>query len=335
MPHTRWLFFCGQRAQLPGWSAVVNDDLSNEAEIGKKVRRRRSWYRRRLRMRRILVAVVFGTAMAGACWQNLARYFPLPAFSGSKGLPDSFRPADAVHRNLAWMAAQSANSAKSKKLLSPVPSVYPYSVLPGGVRNLSEFRHAVERDSVVRRHYARFDFDHAKLIRATAAREVYLSYRIRDTVFWTRKQVRLRAGELLLTDGKITARAHCGNQISDTAKPEVSDQEPAEDVLDQPVLAALDMPSLPMRPMPAAADLPVGGPAPPQLFGGGFIFPMVPSGIHVSGACPVGDTTANGRCNPKHRKAPVVPEPSTTLLAASGLALILWRYRRVTASIKA
>ena len=31
---------------------------------------------------------------------------------------------------------------------------------------------------------------------------------------------------MLLTDGKITCRTKCGNQISETAKPDISDQEP-------------------------------------------------------------------------------------------------------------
>ena len=103
--------------------------------------------------------------------------------------------------------------------------------MPGGVKDPERLRHAASRDYVVRRHYTHFDYTRAHLVRATEAREVYLSYRIRDTVFWTRRRIRLHVGELLLTDGKTTARARCGNQTSETAKPEVSDEEPAEDIL--------------------------------------------------------------------------------------------------------
>jgi hypothetical protein len=204
----------------------------NDGAKGKTVRRRRSWYRRRLRMRRSLAALVVSTLIAAACWQNAARYFALPSWHASQVLPDSFRTRSNVRKDLALMAAR---SAKPAQVFAPIPSIYPYSVVPGGVKDPDDLRSVAASDYVVRRHYAHFDFSHAHLVRATEAREVYLSYRIRDTVFWTRKKIRLHLGEMLLTDGKITARARCGNQISDTAKPEVSEEEPAEDVLDQPV----------------------------------------------------------------------------------------------------
>jgi hypothetical protein len=304
----------------------LNDAVLNDAAIGKPVRRRRSWYRRRLRIQRTLIAVVAGTLLAGACWQNAARYFSLPSFHASQVLPGSFWTRGNVRNNLAFMAAR---SAKPTKLLARIPNVYAYSVVPGGVKNPDDLRSVAARDYVVRRHYAHFDYSHARLVRATEAREVYLSYRIRNTVFWTRRKIRLRPGELLLTDGKITARAGCGNQISDTAKPEVSSEEPEEDVLDQPVAALEPGPSFPIRPVLAPPDLPSGEPAPPQLFAPVFVFPYVPISLPLpNGRCPAGDQVVDGHCGPKPHKPPVVPEPSTMVLAASGLALILWRYRK-------
>ncbi|MGA2458659.1 MAG: PEP-CTERM sorting domain-containing protein [Terriglobales bacterium] len=296
----------------------------NDAAIGKGVRRRRSWYRRRLRMRRILVAVVVVTVLAGACWQTAARYFSLPSWHASQALPASFWMRGNVHNILALMAAR---SAKATRPLAPIPSVYPYSVVPGGVKDPDDLRYAALRDYVVRRHYAHFDYSHARLVRATEAREVYLSYRIRNTVFWTRRRVRLHLGELLLTDGKITARARCGNQISDTAKPEVSNEEPAEDVTDQPVAAIESAPSFPTRPMFGASDLPAGAPLAPKL-AAGFFFPYVPVSVPIpSGVCSAGEIYTEARCH-KPPKKPVMPEPSTLVLLASGLALIAWRYRK-------
>ncbi len=199
---------------------------------------------------------------------------------------------------------------------------------PGGVKNANELRAAAARDRAIRRHFAHFDFEHAKLVRNLEAREVYLSYRIRDTIFWTRKRVRLHIGELLLTDGNITARARCGNQISDIAQPEVSAEEPAEDVLDQPVVAVASVPSAPIHPVLVRPDLPSGQPIPPQLFGGTFSFPYVPVTMPIpSSKCPAGEPMADGHCHKKH-KSPVAPEPSTMLLAISGIALIGLRYRR-------
>ena len=299
----------------------------NDRAIGKTARRRRSWYRRRLRVQRILVAVFFGTLLAGACWQNAAHYFPLPSLHASQVLPASFWARTNVRKDLAFAAAR---SAKPARFLPRIPNVYAYSVVPGGVKDPSDLRYAVARDYVVRRHFAHFDFSHAHLVRATEAREVYLSYRVRDTVFWTRRRIRLHLGELLLTDGKITARARCGNQISDTAKPEVSDEEPDEDVLDQPVAALGPAPSMPVGPLLAPPDLPGSQPLAPKLFAGPFFFPYVPIGVPIpSRLCAAGDIVVDGHCHKRH-KPPTVPEPSTMVLIASGLALIAWRYRRTT-----
>ena len=299
----------------------------NASENGRGARRRRSWYRRRLRLQRTLLAVVVGTLLAGVCWQNAARLFSLPSWHASQVLPPSFWVRADIHKDLAFAAAR---SVKAAKFLAPIPAVYPYSVVPGGVKSPGQLRQVAARDYVVRRHYAGFDYNRAHLVRATTAREVYLSYRIRDTVYWTRKKVRLHVGELLLTDGKITARTRCGNQVSNAAKPEVSDQEPAQDILDQPVVDIDSAPGLPMRPM-RASDLPAGEPIPPKLFAGGFFFPYVPANVPLptGGRCPAGEEDVHGHCRPKHHKPPQVPEPSTMLLIGSGLALITWRYRGI------
>lgn len=301
----------------------------NEGATRKTVRRRRSWYRRRLRIQRTLVALAVGTLIAGACWQSVARHSSLPSLHASDVLPQSFLARKMVHKDPANATGLSARSARAFRR---VPGVYPYSVVPGGVKDISELRNAAARDSVVRRHYSHFDFGHAKLVRLPETREVFLSYRIRDTVFWTRKRVRLQPGELLLTDGNITARARCGNQVSDTAKPEVSDEEPEEDVLDQPVLVA-SAPSAPMRPVLGAPELPIGQPNPPQLFAGGFVFPYVPIGLPIPRVCAPDDFLKEGKCYKKRK--PVVPEPSTMLLLASGLGLVVWRYRKSLASVAA
>src|SRR5208337_3478077 len=142
----------------PGRSAVLND------EIGKTLRRRRSWYQRRLRIQRTLVAVVASALIAGACWQNAARHFSLPSWHASQILPDSFWARRDVRKDLALMAARSARPAK---FFGSIPGVYPYSVVPGGVKDADELRYAAARDYVVRRHYARFDFSHARLVRAS------------------------------------------------------------------------------------------------------------------------------------------------------------------------
>ncbi|MGA7295080.1 MAG: PEP-CTERM sorting domain-containing protein [Terriglobales bacterium] len=299
----------------------IGTNVPGKTEPGKTVRRRRTWYRRRVRNQKALLALLCVVIIAGALWQNVARHFSsLPAFHASQALPASF-----------WGRANRPfviQPARPKKFLHRIPGIYPYSVIPGGFKSVEDLRYAALRDYVIRRHYAHFDFSHAHFERAQQAREVYLSYRIRDKIFWTRRRAHLLAGELLLTDGNITARARCGNQISDTAKPDVSDEEPDEDVLDQPVAVIDSAPSAPIHPMLASPDLPIGQPTPPQVFAGNFSFPYVPVGVPIpSGLCPAGEIKVDGRCK-KHHKKPVVPEPSTMVLLASGLAMIGWRYRK-------
>ena len=314
----------------------------NASGDGRIVRRRRSWYRRRLRLQRTLIATGMLLLLAAVCWRSAARHFALPTVHPSQILPDSFWARGDIRNKLSLMAARAgARPASSQSRRG----TYPYSVIPGGVRDAADLREIAARDYVVARHFARFEYNHARLIRAREAREVYLSYRLRDRIFWTRKQVHLRPGELLITDGKITARTRCGNQVSENSQPEVSDEEPAEEVLDQPV-AEIELigPSLPIRAVPARPSLPGAEPQPPsapQLFAGGFHFPLVPFGVPIpSGICEtaaqeqwelghgvVDDEKKEKHCRPRH-KHPVVPEPATVVLISSGLAAMYWRYRR-------
>jgi hypothetical protein len=306
-------------------------------EVRRVIRRRRTWYRRRLRIERILVAASLLFLLAAASWQRVARHFALPTFHPSQILPDSFWARRNVRDNLAVWASSARDRSRAQ------PRVYPYSVIPGGVRDANELREIAARDYVVARHFARFDYRRAHLVRTAERRAVFLSYRVRDKIFWTRKKVNLQPGEWLLTDDSVTARSRCGNQISETPKPEVSEEEPAEEVLDQPVDEIEPIgPSLPLRlalakpSLPGATSIP---PRPPRLFAGGFIFPVVGVGA-VSGVCEtpaqelwekshgiVDNEKAEKKCRVRH-KPPVVPEPGTLLLISSGLAGVYWRYRR-------
>lgn len=313
----------------------------NDQVRGKAVRRRRSWYRRRLRIQRGLITAIMLALLAGVCWQSAARLLAAAPWRASQPLPASTWTRGNVQANLGSLAARASRSAHPP---TQKRGVYPYSVVPGGVEDPDDLQRATQHDFVVWQHYARFQYEHARLVRATEAREVYLSYRLRDRIFWTRKKVRLHVGELLLTDGKITARARCGNQVSETPKPEVSEEEPAEDVLDKPV-AELMPPPLPIRssllpPSLTGAD-PVS-PQGPQLFTGGFVFPYVPYGVPIPpGLCEsaaqekfeeshgITDNEKNEKpCVPHRHKPPVVPEPSTLVLISSGLAAVYWRYRK-------
>jgi hypothetical protein len=104
--------------------------------------------------------------------------------------------------------------------------VYPYSVIPGGVASSDELREAAAHDAAVAAHYSGFNFNRAKIVAVDRPRLVYLSYRRGGQIFWTRKQLSLHPGEKLLTDGRITARTRCGNQVSALPQANTSPGEP-------------------------------------------------------------------------------------------------------------
>src|SRR5882672_2387778 len=332
MPYPSWLSRCEPHNPL---SVGV---LLNDRSDGKP-RRMRSWYRRRIRLQRASLTAVMLVLLAAVCWQSVARRFAFPTLHASNFLPESFWTRGDIRNNLTLMS-----HTRAPRVSGQVQGMYPYSVIPGGVRDVADLQEHAARDYVVRRHFSRFDYRRAHLVRSDKARQVYLSYRLRDRIFWTRKKVRLLQAELLLTDGKITARARCGNQISETPKSEVSEEEPAEDVLDQPVVEIDPIgPALPFRFPHVRPNLPGADATPPsgpQLFAG-LNFPYVGFGIPLPhGLCEsaaqeqfekshgiVDDEKKEKRCR-EHHKPPAVPEPATIVLMSSGLAAICWRHRR-------
>jgi len=282
-------------------------------------------------MQRALIAFVMVAVLAATGWQTVTRYLAWQSRNAAAARADSWGRGN-IHSDLTSLAAGAA--------YSPAPAagpVYPYSVIPGGIRDSIDLERAAHHDRVVWLHYALFQYRHARLVRATEAREVYLSYRLHNRIFWTRKRHRLQVGELLLTDGQITARTRCGNQISDQPKPEVSEEEPSEDVLDRPAARPDPAPALPMYSLLHRPTLqPVG---PQEAFNvRGFIFPLVPVGLPIAPGCEASKANQNGGnakpCVPKRHKPPVVPEPSTLLLISSGIAAIGWRYRRASRAAK-
>src|SRR5437899_9853420 len=63
---------------------------------------------------------------------------------------------------------------------------------------------------------------------------MYLSYRMRDKIFWTKKQIALRQGEKLITDGKITARTRCANRVEVLPQAAIAPDEPLAEQFDDP-----------------------------------------------------------------------------------------------------
>lgn len=290
------------------------------------MRRRRGWYRRHLRNQRILIISAAAVLVAIWGWQTGAHFLDSPQQT-QQSWQEAAR-ARVARQDLGFVSQQ---TTKRHQYVSRIPGVYPYSVVPGGLKSAQALRQAEASDKAISRHFAHFDFSKAHFVRVEQPREVYVSYRIRDTVFWTQKRIRLQPGELLLTDGKITARAKCGNQVSDTAKPEVSNEEPEEDVLDQPVALDPMGPALPVRAVLNAPDLPAGQPGSPKLFASNLSFPYVGFNLPLPPKnCAMVPEDKNCKV---HTKRPVTPEPPTMILLMSGLVAIGWSYRRTKALV--
>jgi len=229
--------------------------------------------------------------------------------------------------------------------------VYPYSVVPGGVKDARELKWAAQHDPVVAMHYAGFDYDHARVVRLTLARTAYISYRIGNKVYWTRHRVSLKKGETVITDGKITARTRCANRVEEVPQQATSQSEPPAAKFEEPVQplagTAIAAPPVPFESSLLNRTPPPGlGPAPPLTlydpFGGGNVVPIFPPPIPE--VCGPGNNkkkpgTAGGIVATIGKKKKVVdpcgsgglaevPEPGTSVLMISGLAFIFWITRR-------
>ena len=114
------------------------------------------------------------------------------------------------------------------QLAEGIRSVYPFSVVRGGVYSEAEVAKALETDPIVAAHYSDVNIQRLHAIRLARARLGYVSYRVGDKIFWSRKQTELDPGEVVLTDGRLKIRARGGNLISDKPRSPVRVDEPAE-----------------------------------------------------------------------------------------------------------
>jgi hypothetical protein len=205
----------------------------------------------------------------------------------------------------------------------PARVVYPYSVIPGGVKSVEELRNAIAKDPVVSAHYAAFHLSRARVIRLHRGRSVHVSYRLGNHVYWTKRKLKLAKGETLITDGVHTARTRCGNLISGAMLPPAFPSEPTIREMDTPQdprdtdfqLGSGPQPGPPSTQTPGSGAPPAEGGSPPPGNGDGPII-FGPPGPPVSGSSP---------------PPPVgVPEPGTLVLLAIGLfAVVLLRRRGV------
>ena len=215
-------------------------------------------------------------------------------------------------------------------------NVFPYSIIPGGVESSQELRKAVLTDPIVAQHYSDFDLTKVRRVTLSAPQLMYVSYRIGNHVFWTKRRLALPKGETMLTDGHAMARTRCGNRVSILPIRPNSAQEPTSEDLNTPefppsistpYLAADSAPPPPLTPPPGI---------PPQGSPVSSFTPVVPFFPLPGGGGGGGGTPAPGGgggappppiITPPGPGPVGVPEPGTAALVLLGVAAV-WLMRR-------
>jgi hypothetical protein len=299
-----------------------------ESRVETVIRRRPTRRHRQNRRIRSVLLTVFCAGLVFGIASSTLRFLSPSLFHSSRSEPD--RQSVEASRNLLLLTQQ-----ESLRQMGDRP-VYPYSVVPGGVKDAQELKWAAQHDPVVAAHYAGFDYDHARVVRLVLARTAYVSYRIGNKVYWTRKRVKLKKGETVITDGKMTARTRCANRVEEVPLAATSRAEPPVSAMEAPILPAGTAMSNPPLPFESALltrpTTPGVGPSLPlslydPLTNGSWT-PIMPPPL--PGVCGIGKnkngSTGGGTKGKGNPCAPnsggVVPEPGTWLLMASGLAAI-------------
>src|SRR5258708_2744344 len=220
--------------------------------------------------------------------------------------------------------SQDANTQESLDLSAasqPQRPIFPYSIVPGGVRDARELQSVASHDPVVAQHYSDFRIAAAHTVRLEKPLQMYVSYRRNNNVYWTRNRMVIPAGETLISDGENLARVRCGNRLSAIAAKPVSVSEPTKEELSTPNFVPPLMAELlpgdadgffPCPPASALPALPPGSATttgantpPPAIFP-----PLLPPGAHPN--------------SPNTPVVPLVstPEPRTFTFLFAGIATI-------------
>ncbi len=316
------------------------DPVNGNVHVAGVRKRRTRRHRRNRLVRRGLAALFLAVLTVGV--SALALTF----FS-----PSLFRSDSPATTRILEFKEQSAPVNQILSQAAPPRPIYPYSVVPGGVEDVNELKWVAEHDPIVGAHYAGFNYARAQVVRLTLARTVYVSYRIGNHIYWTRRRITLKKGEKLITDGRMTARTRCANRVEETPQQqEAKVTEPAPEKFDEPLgigegtamqappaafqSALLNRPQVPglepsdpltaYSPFTGGVFLPISVPPLPE----GLCGPVKKKGS--TGGEGGGDTNGKkkkvGPCGSSITST--VPEPATWILFASGLVALFWQARR-------
>jgi hypothetical protein len=196
--------------------------------------------------------------------------------------------------------------------------VYPYSVIPGGIRSVADLKLAIAEDPVVSQQFQGFNFDKAHLVQVAQREPLFVSYRVGQKVYWTRRKLALHPGETLVTDGNITARTRCGNRVAKVPLNAGSPVEPPEEAFNQPYAALIAAPTTdPVNADPGPIPLlPTSAVKKSRRW---WVLPLFAAPL---AALPHSDHFSDS-------PLAVTPEPGMSLLLISGLAGVYWRARKL------
>ena len=196
---------------------------------------------------------------------------------------------------------------------SSLRPVYPYSVIPRGVETAEELRTAIHRDPVVSAHYSDFRVRAVRAMRLPREHQFFVSYRVGNQVYWTKKRITLPSGEILLTDGEHLARTRCGNRLSEIPLAPTAPSEPSDHSFNTPVVPL--RPELTSQPLPGSPIWPAS-PAPVLLFSSGVTPEPAPSPVgffppFIPIACCVSSPGSSSHPSSPVHPAPPLPSPSS------------------------
>ena len=172
--------------------------------------RHRRWYRRAAR-------ALLLTAIAIAVLLSADHLF--------RAIDSRSTPASRMGLDLSLPTSRTASSGSRR-------ATFNYSVISGGAWDAHDLKRAVQLDPVVADHYRNADIATMRPVTLASDRLAYVSYRVGDRVYWTKRKLRIRSGETILSNGQTEIRARCGNCISMEPLLPTADDEPGEAAFD-------------------------------------------------------------------------------------------------------
>ncbi len=207
-----------------------------------------------------------------------------------------------------------------------IVTIYPLSLIPGGLQSDDTLETARASDPVLAKHYADVGF----LRPAWLLRDqwFYASYRRGGAIFWTGSQVRVRAGEEVFADrsGNMI-RGRCGNRLSEAPHNPVEFVLPPELAIETQEVSFAETPQLPKTPLNDLVSFSFPPFPPVEPFKSRPDAPRIPTSVGDDDGPWAGPATLDPfppfppNFSPVRKPSLITPEPNTfNLVVAGGIA---------------